>query len=361
MSANTFNRFFRITTAGESHGPAMGVIIDGCPPGVPVDPDFLLQEMRRRRPGQSALTTARDERDEVRILSGVHQGMTTGAPILLVTHNEDARPADYMEAAMAYRPSHADYTYEQKYGIRDPRGGGRSSARETLNWVAAGAFAKMLLRPLAIEIHAGVTGVGPVESHLEPDQLDWDFAETHPVRCPDPAVAADMEGLIRAVRDAGDTVGGRITCVITGCPPGLGDPVFHKLHADLGHAMLTINACKGFAFGSGFAAARMQGSRHNDVWVSGDDGLHTVTNHSGGIQGGIANGMPIVFQVAFKPVSTLMIDQQTVNTEGEHVTLSGKGRHDPCVAPRAVPVVEAMAALVLADHWLSQRAYHGVT
>ena len=360
MSANSFGRFFRITTAGESHGPAMGVIIDGCPPGLPVDQEFLEREMRRRRPGQSALTTGRNEQDAVRILSGVHHGVTTGAPILLVTDNQDARPADYMEAAMAYRPSHADYTYEQKYGIRDPRGGGRSSARETLNWVAAGAFAKMLLRRTAIDIHAGVTGVGHVISEREPDHLDWTFAESHPVRCADPDVAAAMEQLILAVKADGDTVGGRITCVIAGCPPGLGDPVFHKLHADLGHAMLTINACKGFEFGSGFAAARMRGSEHNDVWMSADDGLRTVTNRSGGIQGGISNGMPIVLHLAFKPVSTLMLDQQTVNTAGETVTLTGKGRHDPCVVPRAVPVVEAMAALVLADHWLAARAYQSV-
>jgi len=360
MTANSFGRFFRISTAGESHGPAMGVVIDGCPPGLPVDLEFLEREMRRRRPGQSDLTTSRDEPDAVKILSGVHQGVTTGAPILLVTENRDARPSDYMEAAMAYRPSHADFTYEQKYGLRDPRGGGRSSARETLNWVAAGAFAKMLLRRTAIEIHAGVTGVGPIESERPPDELDWTFAESHPVRCADPDAAPAMEQFIREMREVGDTVGGLITCVITGCPPGLGDPVFHKLHADLGHAMLTINACKGFEFGSGFEAARMQGSEHNDVWVSGDDGLHTVTNRSGGIQGGISNGMPIVFRVAFKPVSTLMIDQQTVNTAGESITLSGKGRHDPCVVPRAVPIVEAMAALVLADHWLAARAYQSL-
>lgn len=360
MSANTFGRFFRITTSGESHGPAMGVIIDGCPPGLQVDHGFLEYEMRRRRPGQSTITTARSEADHVQILSGVHQGLTTGAPILLVTENLDTRPADYMEAAMAYRPSHADFTYEKKYGLRDPRGGGRSSARETLNWVAAGAFAKMFLRHTAIEIHAAVTGVGHLESQRAPEALDWDFAASDPVRCGDPELAEAMEQLILAIKTNGDTIGGRITCVINGCPPGLGDPVFHKLHADLGHAMLTINACKGFEFGSGFAASRMRGSEHNDVWTTDENGLHTVTNRSGGIQGGISNGMPIVLTIAFKPVSTLMVDQQTINTKGESVTLAGKGRHDPCVVPRAVPVVEAMAALVLADHWLAQRTFHAL-
>jgi chorismate synthase len=357
MASNSLGRIFRITTSGESHGPEMGVIIDGCPPGLEIDPDFIQQELNRRRPGQSAITTQRQERDKVNIQSGVYQGKTTGAPILLSIANEDARPADYDQVETSFRPSHADYTYHQKYGTRDHRGGGRSSARETANWVAAGAVAKLYLHQQGIQIHAAVTGVGGIRTNSPINAFDWAFAENNPVRCPDASVLSAMLSLIEEVRDAGDTIGGIITCVIDGCPPGLGEPVFNKLHADLGHAMLSINACKGFEYGSGFDGSGMRGSEHNDAWTKTGDTLVTTTNYSGGIQGGISNGMPIFFSAAFKPVSTLMINQSTVTIEGEATTLEGKGRHDPCVVPRAVPIVEALAALVVADHWLIARAY----
>jgi len=357
MASNSLGRIFRITTAGESHGPGMGVIIDGCPPDVEIDIDFIQRELDRRRPGQSAITTQRNERDKVNILSGVYLGKATGAPILLSIANEDARPADYDQVETSFRPSHADYTYHQKYGTRDHRGGGRSSARETANWVAAGAVAKLILQQQGIQIHAGVTGVGAIRANSSVNSLDWTFAETNPVRCPDASVLNSMLSLIEEVRDAGDTIGGIITCVIDGCPPGIGEPVFHKLHADLGHAMLSINACKGFEYGSGFEGSRMRGSEHNDAWIKTGDTLVTTTNHSGGIQGGISNGMPIYFSVAFKPVSTLMLNQSTVDNAGEPTIIKGKGRHDPCVVPRAVPIVEALAALIVADHWLIAKAY----
>ncbi len=356
MASNSFGHYLRITTAGESHGRGMGVIVDGCPSGLNVDAAFIQAQLDRRKPGQSAITSQRKEHDIVTIQSGIYQGKTTGAPILMLIPNDDSRPDDYEHLESAFRPSHSDYTYSQKYGIRDHRGGGRSSARETANWVAAGAIAKLILNQAGIEIKAAVTGIGPLRLEKHHSAFDWEFAERHPVRCPDPDMAGQMEVLITEVRDAGDTVGGMVTCVIHGCPVGLGEPVFGKLQANLAHAMLTINACKGFEYGSGFGGAGMRGSEHNDIWVQSEGKAHTTTNYSGGIQGGISNGMPLFFNVAFKPVSTLMRAQQSINVEGESTTVEGKGRHDPCVVPRAVPVVEAMAALVLADHWLWSRS-----
>lgn len=357
MASNSLGRIFRVTTAGESHGAGMGIIIDGCPTGIEIDIDAIQKELDRRRPGQSAITTQRNESDKVTIQSGVYQGKSTGAPILMLIPNEDSRPSDYDQIEQAFRPSHADYTYHQKYGTRDHRGGGRSSARETVNWVAAGAIAKMILSQAGIKINAAVSSVGNIQVEIPLAAYDWDFAEQNPVRCPDSSTSISMLTLIEETRNAGDTIGGTITCVIEGCPAGLGEPVFHKLHADLGHAMLSINACKGFEYGSGFEGAKMRGSEHNDVWSNAEDEMKTTTNNSGGIQGGISNGMPIYFRVAFKPVSTIMSNQDTVDTKGDSVVIKGKGRHDPCVVPRAVPIVEALAALVLVDHWLLAKAY----
>lgn len=352
MASNSLGQIFRITTSGESHGPGMGVIIDGCPPGIPIQVTQIQDELDRRRPGQSSITTQRREPDQVKIQSGIYEGLTTGAPILLLIQNEDARPGDYDQNAQAFRPSHADYTYHKKYGTRDHRGGGRSSARETANWVAAGAIAKQILYKEGISIQAAVTSVGNVETLIPIDHYNWQFTSQNDVRCPDPQLANQMQACIEHARDTGDTLGGVITCAITGCPPGLGEPVFHKLQADLGHAMLSINACKGFEYGSGFAGARMTGREHNDRWMKEGESIKTETNNSGGIQGGITNGMPIYFRAAFKPVSTLMSDQMTLDKDGNQILLEGKGRHDPCVVPRAVPIVEALAAIVVADHWL---------
>lgn len=357
MASNSLGRLFKITTAGESHGTGIGVIIDGCPAGVDIDHDYIQQELNRRRPGQSDITTQRNESDAFTVVSGVFEGKTTGAPILITIPNNDQKSKDYDHVEQSFRPSHADYTYFQKYGIRDHRGGGRSSARETANWVVAGAIAKLILKESGIAIHAGVTSVGSVVVNIPHTSFDWSQTENNPVRCPDPATAILMQTLIEEVRDAGDTIGGTITCVIEGCPAGLGEPVFHKLHADLGQAMLSINACKGFEFGSGFQGTMMRGSEHNDVWENIDGQPKTKTNHSGGIQGGISNGMPIYFSVAFKPVSTLMTAQNSVDADGNPVILEGKGRHDPCVVPRAVPIVEALAALVLVDHLLLTKVY----
>ncbi|MBS1618882.1 MAG: chorismate synthase [Bacteroidetes bacterium] len=356
MAGNSFGQVFRITTFGESHGEAIGAVIDGCPAGLEIDLAVLQSEMDRRRPGQSAITTQRKESDTVRILSGVFEGKTMGTPITLQIPNEDANPADYDQIKKAYRPSHADYTWDQKYGTRDYRGGGRSSARETAARVAAGAVAKLLLRHSGVEVHAYVSAVGTISIAKEYHELDLSLTETNVVRCPDPDTAQKMTDLIQEVRATGDTLGGIVSCVIRHCPAGLGDPVFDKLHADLGKAMLSINAVKGFEYGSGFAGARTKGSEHNDIFTSGPTGqVTTKTNHSGGIQGGISNGMDIYFNVAFKPVATIMRAQQTVTDTGAEVTLHAKGRHDPCVVPRAVPIVEAMAALVLADHLLRTR------
>ena len=357
MASNSLGRIFRITTSGESHGPGMGVIIDGCPAGIEIDTAFMQHELDRRRPGQSSITTQRKESDIFSIQSGVYEGKTTGAPILILIPNEDKKPADYDHVENSFRPSHADYTYHKKYGTRDHRGGGRSSARETAKWVAAGAIAKLILAQHDIKINAAVSSVGSVQVEIPIEGFDWEFAENNPVRCPDPSTSISMHTLIEETRDAGDTIGGTITCVINGCPAGLGEPVFHKLHADLGHAMLSINACKGFEFGSGFEGSKMKGSEHNDTWTNADGAIETKTNNSGGIQGGISNGMPIYFRVAFKPVSTLMMNQASIDIAGEATEIKGKGRHDPCVVPRAVPIVEALAALVLVDHWLMAKMY----
>lgn len=357
MAGNTFGQLFRITTFGESHGEAIGVVIDGCPAGLLIDHEFIQAELDRRRPGQSHLTTQRNEGDAVRIISGVFEHKSTGAPIALLIPNEDQRPEDYDHLKEAYRPSHADYTYAMKYGHRDHRGGGRSSARETAARVAAGAVARLMLAQEGISVHAWVSQVGEVRLEKSYKELNLNERDNNPVRCPDSQTAEKMTGLIGEVRAQGDTVGGAVSGLITGCPAGLGEPVFDKLHADLGKAMLSINAVKGFEYGSGFEAVQMKGSAHNDLFTAKKGGITTQSNFSGGIQGGISNGEDIIFRVGFKPVATLMQGQQTVNTHGEPVTLQGKGRHDPCVVPRAVPIVEAMAALVLADHWLRYQAY----
>ncbi|MDL5045124.1 chorismate synthase [Oscillatoria amoena NRMC-F 0135] len=352
MAGNSLGVLFRITTFGESHGEAVGAVIDGCPPLLEVDIDFINAEMARRRPGQSALTTQRNESDEVQILSGVFNGKTTGAPIAIVIPNKDQRSGDYEAMKDVFRPSHADYTYEAKYGIRDYRGGGRSSARATAAVVAAGAFAKLLLKQRNITIQAFVNQVGTIETPLTYTELDLSLTETNPVRCPHPETAAKMIALIEEAKAEGDSLGGCITCVVKGVPAGLGEPVFDKLQADLAKAMLTINATKGFEYGSGFAGTRLKGSEHNDSFITDNGKVATTTNHSGGIQGGISNGMDIYCKVAFKPTATIAKSQKTVDNAGQEVDLAAKGRHDPCVLPRAVPIVEAMAALVLADHWL---------
>lgn len=363
MAGNSFGKLFSISTFGESHGPAIGVIIDGCPPNIEIDEAFIQSELDKRRPGQSKITTQRRESDSLTILSGVFEGKTTGTPIAILIPNEDQRSKDYGHIKDLYRPSHADYTYQVKYGIRDYRGGGRSSARETAARVAAGAIAKLFLKQAGITIFAHVSGVGKIESpNLDTADLGelLQRRENNIVRCADPATAEEMIAFIDKIRKSGDTVGGRISTIIRGVPVGLGEPVFDKLHADLGKAMLSINAVHGFEYGSGFVGSEMQGSEHNDIFVNPEgkaDKLQTLTNFSGGIQGGISNGMDITFRTAFKPVATIMSDQQTINQQGETSEISGKGRHDPCVVPRAVVIVEAMAALVLADHLLRQRAY----
>ena len=353
--SNSFGQIFRITTFGESHGPAIGAILDGCPAGIVVDEDFLQQEMDRRRPGQSRITTQRQEGDRVRILSGVFEGKTTGTPIALVIENEDQRSKDYGHIAQSFRPSHADYTYETKYGVRDYRGGGRSSARETAARVAAGAIAKLFLKQQGISIQAFVSRVGTIQAPPY-TELDLSKTEDNIVRCPHEETASRMIALIDEVRLSRDTIGGIVTGVIKGAPAGLGEPVFGKLHALLGSAMLSINAVKGFAYGSGFDGVSKRGSEHNDEFYTEGDRVRTRTNHSGGVQGGISNGEDIYFNVAFKPVATIMQDQQSVDKDGNAVTVSGKGRHDPCVVPRAVPIVEAMAALVIADCTLLARS-----
>ncbi|MBS1681428.1 MAG: chorismate synthase [Bacteroidetes bacterium] len=353
--SNTFGKIFSITTFGESHGAAIGVIVDGCPAGLEIDEAFIQQELDRRKPGQSKITTQRKEDDTFKILSGVFEGKSTGTPIALVIENNDQRSKDYSHVAESFRPSHADFTYEKKYGIRDYRGGGRSSARETAARVAAGAIAKLFLRKSEIEIYAYVSQVGEIKTpHYT--ELDLSKTETNIVRCPEAAIAEKMIALIDEVRLQRDTIGGLVTCVIKKVPVGLGEPVFGKLHAALGHAMLGINAVKGFEYGSGFEGTKLRGSQHNDEFYNDGERIRTKTNHSGGIQGGISNGEDIYFNVAFKPVATIMQDQQSVNKEGNEVTVSGKGRHDPCVVPRAVPIVEAMAALVMADFLLLARS-----
>jgi chorismate synthase len=344
MAGNSFGTLFRLTTFGESHGKAIGGILEGCPPNIQIDLDAIQNEMDRRKPGQSAIVTQRKEADRVEFLSGLFEGKTTGTPIGFVIYNSNQKSKDYDHIKDSYRPSHADYVYDQKYGIRDHRGGGRSSARETACRVVAGAIAKQFLKDLTI--NAFVSQVGSLTLSKSYQELDLNLVDSNPVRCPDPDTAAAMEALIRDVRKSGDTIGGVITGVIKNVPVGLGEPVFDKLHAQLGKAMLSINAVKGFEYGSGFDGVTMKGSEHNDAFNA--DGS-TKTNHSGGVQGGISNGMDIYFRVAFKPVATLIQDYETIDKEGNAVQAKGKGRHDPCVVPRAVPIVEAMAALVMAD------------
>ena len=359
MAGNTFGKTFKITTYGESHGVAIGVIIDGCPAGLTIDIDYIQAELDKRRPGQSKITTQRKESDSVQILSGIFEGKSTGTPISLLIPNEDQRSKDYAHNQDVYRPSHADYTYDVKYGIRDHRGGGRSSARETAARVAAGAIAKLMLQTYGIEIFAHVTAVGQINApNLGSENLSHllTLREENIVRCADPAIANQMIEFIESIRKDGDTIGGKISCVVKNLPAGLGEPVFDKLHADLGKSMLSINAVHGFEYGSGFAGSEMKGSAHNDVFVVTEHGTKTLTNFSGGIQGGISNGMDINFTVAFKPVATIMHNQQTVNAAGEIAEIKGKGRHDPCVVPRAVVIIEAMAALVLADHFLRNKS-----
>ncbi|MGB5980636.1 MAG: chorismate synthase [Nonlabens sp.] len=351
MAGNTFGKSFKLTTFGESHGLAIGGVIDGCPAGIDIDLAMVQRDLDRRKPGQSKIVTQRKESDTVQFLSGLFEGKTTGTPIGFQIVNENQKSKDYSHIAETYRPSHADKTYVDKYGHRDYRGGGRSSARETACRVVAGAIAKQVLSQ--IKVTAFTRSVGNIVMDRAYQTLDFTEIENNRVRCPDPAFAKAMEEKILEIRKAGDTIGGTITCVIQNVPAGLGEPVFDKLHADLAKSMLSINAVKGFEYGSGFEGATMKGSEHNDLY--NEDGS-TQTNLSGGIQGGISNGMDIYFNVAFKPVATLMQDQETINEKGETVTMKGKGRHDPCVLPRAVPIVEAMAALVLVDHFLRNQS-----
>ena len=350
MSGNKFGSLFQLTTFGESHGEAIGGIIDGCPSGITLDMKAIQRDLDRRRPGQSAIVTQRKETDEVKFLSGIFQGKTTGVPIGFAIFNTNQKSKDYDHIKDQYRPSHADKVYDEKYGFRDYRGGGRSSARETASRVVAGAIAKQFLND--IKFTAYVSSVGEIHLDKPYQELDFDYIEKNPVRCADPQKAEEMEDYIRKIRKDGDTVGGIITCVIQNVPSGLGEPVFNKLHAELAKAMLSINAVKGFEYGSGFEGSKNKGSQHNDLYNT--DGT-TQTNRSGGIQGGISNGMDIYFNVAFKPVATIMQSQKSINNKGETVDIQGKGRHDPCVVPRAVPIVEAMAALVLADFTLLNR------
>ena len=357
---NTFGTLFRLTTFGESHGAAIGGVIDGCPAGITLDLDFIQAELDRRRPGQSRLTTARKEGDKVELLSGCLESpsgsgelKTTGHPIGFIVRNENQHSSDYDDLRDVFRPSHADYTYYMKYGIRDHRGGGRSSARETISRVVGGAIAKLCLRQLGIDVKAWTQQVGNIACSRDWTQLDLGLIESNAVRCPDPVIAQQMEDLILQVKGEGDTIGGIIAGVITGCPVGLGEPAFGKLHAQLGAAMLSINAVKGFEYGDGFAMVEMRGSEANDLFVPASQGEATTkSNHSGGIQGGISNGQPIPFRVAFKPVATLLRPQETVDIHGNAVTINPRGRHDPCVLPRAVPIVEAMAAMTILDAYL---------
>ncbi|AXE19154.1 chorismate synthase [Runella rosea] len=354
--SSTYGKIFKIATFGESHGAAIGVVVEGCPAGVTFDLAFIQQELDRRKPGQSRITTQRREADTVQVLSGVFEEKTTGTPISMVIWNEDQRSKDYSHIADQYRPSHADFTYQTKYGVRDYRGGGRSSARETAARVAAGALAKLVLADLGVTVQGYVSQVGKLKLEKEYHELDLSLTDSNAVRCPDPVMAQEMFDFIDAIRKQGDSIGGIVSCVLKGVPVGWGEPVFDKLHAELGKAMLSINAVKGFEYGSGFAGVELLGSEHNDAFYTDEDGrVRTRTNHSGGIQGGISNGEDIFFNVAFKPVATIMQEQESVNREGEKILVQGKGRHDPCVLPRAVPIVEAMAALVLVDFYLRDR------
>ena len=350
MAGNSFGNIFKLSTFGESHGKALGGVIDGCPAGVELDFDTINKELNRRRPGQSEIVTQRKEDDSVEFLSGIFEGKTTGTPIGFIIVNKDQKSKDYSHIQNSYRPSHADFVYDKKYGFRDYRGGGRSSARETVVRVVAGSIAKMLLKD--VKINAFVSSVGEITYDYQNSKIDFDKIEDSIVRCPDEKTSDEMINLIKSIKKKGDTLGGVISCIISGVPVGLGEPVFNKLHAELGKAMLSINAVKGFEFGSGFKGSSMKGSEHNDSFNA--DGT-TKTNRSGGIQGGISNGMDIYFNVAFKPVSTIMRDQDSIDSDGNEVKVKGKGRHDPCVVPRAVPIVEAMSALVLADYHLLNR------
>ena len=358
MSGNSFGQAFKITTCGESHGGAVGVIVDGCPPGIEITEAEIQHEMDRRKPGQSKITTPRAESDIIHILSGVFEGVTTGTPILLLAYNKDARSQDYDELKKVFRPSHADYTYLKKYGLRDYRGSGRASARETLARVAAGAIAaKYLKQKLGIEILSYVEQVGKLKTHIDAASVTIDQVEANIIRCPDALIAEQMINFVEQVKSQGDSIGGVVKCIIKNVPAGLGEPVFDKLHADLGKAMLSINAVKGFEIGSGFAGVELLGSQHNDPFTYADGRVRTTTNNAGGILGGISSGEDIYFRVAFKSVSTINKQQNTVNLENQLVTVSAEGRHDPCVLPRAVPVVDAMAALVIIDHYLRQKSY----
>ncbi len=352
-TGNTYGERFRVTTFGESHGKGIGGIIDGCPPGIHLDIDYINAELARRRPGQSKIVTQRKEPDQIEILSGIFEGKSTGTPIGFMIWNQDQRSKDYSHIEDKYRPSHADYTYDKKYGIRDYRGGGRSSARETAARVAAGAIAKMVLKQHDITIAGYVSQVGDLKmTHLATyDELAT--VEDNIVRCPDQALAEEMIALISDIKKQGDTIGGVVSCRIDNVPAGLGEPVFDKLHADLAKAMLSINAAKGFDYGAGFESVTMRGSEHNDLFTADEDGtIVTSTNYSGGVQGGISNGMPIYFRVAFKPVATIIREQDSIDTKGNPAKVTGRGRHDPCVVPRAVPIVESMAAITILDHWL---------
>ncbi|MBL7830053.1 MAG: chorismate synthase [Saprospiraceae bacterium] len=355
MGGNSFGKVFKVTSFGESHGPFIGVTIDGCPAGLKIDEEFLKIKLQQRRPGQSELTSSRDESELFQIISGLYDGISTGTPITILIPNEDNKSNDYDHLKNVYRPSHADYTYEGKYGIRDHKGGGRSSARETAARVAAGSIAQMILKLNEINVYSYTQRIGYVHLTKDYNQLDLTQIYNNKVRCPEVDVVQRMEDFIREIKEQGDTVGGVIETVVTGVPVGLGEPVFDKLHADLGKAILSINACKGFEIGSGFESANMVGSVHNDVFIHDNGVVKTLTNHSGGVQGGISNGMDIVFRAAFKPVSTIQKTQNTINSQNEETSLLIGGRHDPCVIPRAVPIVEAMTALVLCDHLLRNR------
>lgn len=355
--SNSLGKLFKITTFGESHGPAIGVVIDGCPPNLNIDKDFIQNELSRRKPGQSKITTQRKEDDEFDIVSGVFEGKSTGTPICILIPNKNVRSKDYSHISEKYRPSHADFTYNTKYGIRDYRGGGRSSARETANWVASGAIAKLLLKKSGVQFNAYVSEVGNIRVEKSYKELDLNLTESNIVRCPDQEIAEKMIDYISEVKKNGDTVGGVITGVITGLPTGLGEPIFNKFHASLSQAMMSINAVKAFEYGSGFAGSMMLGSQHNDPFYNQKGEVKTKSNHSGGVQGGITNSDDVYFRVGFKPVATIMKDQESVDAQGNAATVTGKGRHDPCVVPRAVPIVEAMAALVTADFLLLNKTY----
>ncbi|MDY6248572.1 MAG: chorismate synthase [Prevotella sp.] len=349
---NSFGHIFRLTSFGESHGDAIGGVVDGMPAGVEIDLDFIQAELNRRRPGQSRVSTSRDESDRVELLSGIFEGKSTGCPIGFIVRNENQHSADYDALRDLFRPSHADFTYQRKYGIRDHRGGGRSSARVTIARVVAGALAKLALQQLGITIQAYTSQVGDIVLDSDYKLFDFTLTETNPLRCPDPEKARQMEDLITKIKAEGDSVGGAISCVIKGCPVGIGEPEFDKLHARLGYAMLGINAAKGFEIGDGFSSTFQRGSEANDLF---DEGFTTITNHCGGVQGGISNGQDIFFRVAFKPVATILQPQQTIDFQGNTTTMQAHGRHDPCVVPRAVPIVEAMAAIVVLDQILLQK------